>query len=271
MKKAEKPLKPKKRKASANAAVKAFQKAFSNKDIFFQFLDKFPFMIEIFALDGTSVYVNMAGYQDVNVADPNEIVGNYNVLKDPVVMDVLGMREGVERIFRGEAGVVTEVRVPFEDLSERYTQIDKDFSGVMFQKITGFSVRDEEQDTVYIVMIFETTHTYKSRNEIAKAEEYMRENWQIEFDLDKIAEAVNLSPYYFLRLFKQQTGVTPYTYYKEIKIGKLKEKLLDPNLNVTQAFAACGVDTHGRYLRFFKEFTGMTPSKYRREKFRTKI
>ena len=257
-------------KASANTAVEAFQKAFSNKDIFFQFLDLFPFMIEIFAIDGTSVYVNKAGYQDVNIANPDEIVGHYNVLNDPVVMDVLGMREGVERIFRGETGVITEVRIPFEDLSERYTQIDKDFSGVMFQKITGFSVRDEEQDTIYIVMIFETTHTYKSKNEIVKAEEYMRKNWQIEFDLDKIAEAVNLSPYYFLRLFKQQTGVTPYTYYKEIKIGKLKEKLLDPNLNVTQAFTACGVDTHGRYLRFFKEFTGMTPSKYRREKFRTK-
>ena len=271
MKKAKTQLTLKESKIAAKATLKAFQSAFSNRDTFLQFLDIFPYLIEIFALDGTSVFINRAGCDEMNIADPNEVIGHYNILKDPVIMDVLGLRESVERVFRGETVTITEVRVPYEDLSVRYTQIDKDFSDIKFQKITGFSVQDEVQETAYIVMIFETTQTYKNRNEIAKAEEYMKQNWQNEFELEKIAETVNLSPYHFLRLFKQRTGVTPYAYYKEIKINKLKDKLLDPNMNVTQAFAACGVDIHGRYLRFFKEFTGMTPSKYRREKFRTKV
>jgi len=48
------------------------------------------------------------------------------------------------------------------------------------------------------------------------------------------------------------------------KISKLKEKLLDTNLSVSQAFAACNMDYNGYYARIFREKTGISPSDYRK-------
>jgi len=65
------------------------------------------------------------------------------------------------------------------------------------------------------------------------AQEYMNEYWFESFDRDKI------------------------------KVEKIKEKLLDPNLTVTQAFSECGVDSKGKYFQHFKDIAGMTPTEFR--------
>jgi len=44
----------------------------------------------------------------------------------------------------------------------------------------------------------------------------------------------------------------------------LKEKLLDTNLSIAQAFAACNMDYNGHSARVFKEKTGLSPSAYRK-------
>lgn len=251
--------------------VNSFRTAFSNKDIFFQFLDMFPYVLEIFAPDGTSVYINRAACEEMNIADPKECEGHFNVIRDPVTNDVCGLRNYIERAFRGETISVSEVRVPFEDTEARYTKLNENFNEVKFQQILSFPIWDENQRLAYIVMIFQTKDAFKGRTEIIKAKEYMNEHWLEEFDIDKIAKASNLSTYHFSRIFKQQTNDTPFDYYKQVKIKKLKEKLCDPNLTIANAFAACGVDYNSNYAKMFKEITGRTPSKYREEKFRTKI
>jgi transcriptional regulator GlxA family with amidase domain len=65
-------------------------------------------------------------------------------------------------------------------------------------------------------------------------------------------------------MFKKETGTTPYGYYQDIKIRKLKDALRDTNLSVTQAFAACGVEYSGNLAKVFKEKVGMTPTQYRK-------
>lgn len=84
-----------------------------------------------------------------------------------------------------------------------------------------------------------------------------------EFDIDKLAGIVHMSRYHYTRLFKQHTGMTPYSYYQEVKLGKLKEKLCDTNLSITQVFEECGVDYNGNLAKIFKDKLGMTPSQYR--------
>jgi len=251
------------------AAIEEFKKAFGSREVFFQFLDMFPYMVEIFAIDGTSVFINRAGCEEGNVADPDEVTGNYNILNDPVVMDVLGLREIVLKAFNGETVIVNEVRVPFEDLEARYKPKKEKHHEVKFQKVTGFPIHDEKQKLTYIVMIFETLQTFKGRKEITRAEEYMEKNWYDDFDLEKIAKTADLSPFHFSRLFKQKTGMTPHNFYKNVKIGKLKEKLCDPNMSVSEAFTACNIDYKGRYLQNFREATGMSPSQYKKDMFKT--
>ena len=254
---------------SADNAVQAFQEAFRNKDMFFQFLDALPIAIEIFAPDGLAVFANRTSCNDMNAPDASELIGRYNILHDPIVNDVLGLREDVKRAFNGEVSTAYEVRVPYEHITTRYTQKNENFMAIKFQKISAFPLWDENKQLAYVAMIFETTHTYQGRAEIVRAWEYMDKHWLEEYDAEKIAQTVGLSSQHLSRLFKQYTNEKPFDYYKRNKVNKLKEKLLDPNLSVLQAFYDCGVDYNGKYKQYFKEIIGMTPSKFREEKFKT--
>ncbi|MCW5954044.1 MAG: helix-turn-helix transcriptional regulator, partial [Propionibacteriaceae bacterium] len=52
-------------------------------------------------------------------------------------------------------------------------------------------------------------------------------------------------------------------YYQEIKVARLKELLRNPDLSISQAFTACGLEHWGNATRFFKQKVGMTPTQYR--------
>ena len=243
--------------------VAAFQEMMKNPDMFFQFLDLFPYAIEIFTPDGTAVFLNRAGCEDSNISDMSQVAGKYNIFKDPVTLDVLGQREIIEKAFQGERITSYGVRVPYEDTARRYTQKNESLNVILYKDITCFPLWCEKQRIAYIVMVFITRQTYTGKSEMIKAQEYINKNWHDSFDREKIAAAVSLSPYHFSRMFKQYIGISPLDYYIQVKISKIKEKLCDPNMTITQAFAECGVDNKGRYFRHFKELVGMTPTEYR--------
>jgi len=237
----------------------SFQNAFSDKAVFLQFLDFFPYQIAIFNPEGTIVFLNRAGYEEVKVSDPGRVIGQYNILEDTLVLDDLGHRERLLRAFSGERVITENTRFP----ADRYNKTDGPFIKTVVQTVSCFPLLDEMQKVAYIVMVFVTTGSYGGRDEIVKVLEYMNQHWRDEFDRDNLAKIANISPYHFTRVFKQEHGVTPQEYYKMIKLKKLSEILLDPNFSVNQAFAACGVDVKGRYMHYFKEEFGMTPNEYR--------
>jgi AraC-like DNA-binding protein len=238
----------------------AFTKAFANKEMSFQFLDLFPFIVAVFSPDGTLLYLNRAGYEELQITYPNPAIGKYNILKDTVILDKLGNREGIEKAFSGERRVEHNLKFP----SDHFLNIKRPFMKVLIQTVSCFPLWDELQQLAYITMVLVTTQVYEGRSEIIKVLEYMNHSWRDEFDRDKLAKVANLSVFHFTRMFKQYQGVTPHDYYKQVKIKHLCEKLLDTNLSITQAFADCGIDIKGRYMQYFKEVVGMTPSAYRK-------
>lgn len=94
---------------------------------------------------------------------------------------------------------------------------------------------------------------YKGKAEIERAKEYIDDNWLEKFSAEKVVKASGLSRAYFLRLFKKHIGMTPHEYYIGVKIVKLKEKLCDPFLSVTSAFAECGLDYNGYLPRCLRK------------------
>ncbi|MDF2948426.1 MAG: transcriptional regulator, AraC family [Sedimentibacter sp.] len=248
-----------------NSMAESFQSAFGNEELLFQIVDLFPIPIEIFAPDGTTMFANRAALEIWNISKAEQIVGHYNLLKDPVVNDELGMREYVRRAFLGETISVSDVKVTLEDMSERYEAKSDNFGiNALYTDIHSFPIWDQNRNIAYIVNVFITTRIYEGRSDIAKAKEYIETYWLEKFDIEKIARSVNLSRYHFARLFKKHTSMTPYCYYQKIKVNKLMEAICNKNLTITEAFAVCGEDYKGNYLRLFKEKTGMTPSQYRK-------
>ena len=100
--------------------------------------------------------------------------------------------------------------------------------------------------------------------EIGRARQYTESHWQEPFNLSEAAKVACLSKAQFAKLFKKHTGVTPHEYYINYKIERLKEKLLDTNLTIAQAFAACNMNYNGHSAKLFKEKVGVSPSVYRK-------
>ena len=80
--------------------------------------------------------------------------------------------------------------------------------------------------------------------------------------LSEMAEAADLSPSYFHRLFKSVAGVTPKAYADARRATRVREELGRTD-TVTEAIYGAGFNSNGRFYATSTTMLGMTPSRYR--------
>jgi AraC family transcriptional regulator, regulatory protein of adaptative response / methylated-DNA-[protein]-cysteine methyltransferase len=80
--------------------------------------------------------------------------------------------------------------------------------------------------------------------------------------LTELAEAVDLSPGYFHRIFKQVTGVTPKAYATAHRAGRVRDRLVKA-ASVTDAIYDGGFNSSGRFYEQSTGMLGMTPRRFR--------
>ena len=238
-----------------------FKAFIGNQELVYQFLDSHQTPIEAFAPDGMCIYINRACLELNNIPDASFVVGKYNAYTDPMMIQILG-QDNLDKVFRGETWSFSDFSAPIQEVTERGITDGKPFESATMD-LYCFPIWDGDV-FVCTICFFYVNNMYKGRADIIKAQDYIKENWQDDFDLDTVAQSVNLSRRHFQRIFKEVTGKTPIEYYQNEKIEKIKEKLLDDSLSIEQAFATCGVDYRGKYHRYFTEKTKMSPSEYRK-------
>lgn len=231
-------------------------------------IDSFPYPIQVYSPDGTSVMVNRALLRDYNLDSPDIIVGKYNVFKDYSVT-TNELLPFAKRVFNGETFFKTNIKVPLEDIFLRFGTRDLDIEA-MFLDITMFPIFDKDGKIPYAAALFINRRIYRGKKEIAKAKEYIKVHCVDKFDINEVAKEACLSKTHLTRLFKKHTGTTLYEYYLTNKINKLQELLLDLELSITQAFNICGFNYNGHFAKVFKEKTGLSPSQFRKT-YRTEI
>jgi len=248
---------------SADEACPPLQPMGINGAMLSRMIELFPYPIHVYSPDGMMVLTNEACLRVMHIPSKDHIVGKFNVLKDPVI-GKWGeeVRAKIARSFQGEIVHFQNLGMPIRGIIERFDTGELCFDSC-YQNIICYPIYDDQDQLAYVVHVFVTAKLYDGKEEMVKAKEYIENNWLEEFDIDDLVGVVNLSRYHFTRLFKSNTGMTPYGYYQDIKIRKIKERLCDKNLSVAQAFKSCGVDYDGNYSRIFKAKVGMTPSQYR--------
>jgi two-component system response regulator YesN len=98
---------------------------------------------------------------------------------------------------------------------------------------------------------------------IAKAKTFIEENYSKDISLDDVSRIVDISPYYFSKLFKEVTGENFIEYLTNIRIEEAKKLLQNRDLSIKNICADTGYSDPNYFSRIFKKQVGVTPTEYR--------
>lgn len=106
----------------------------------------------------------------------------------------------------------------------------------------------------------------QSSSVIDKAKEYIGTKYNKDISLDDVSREVDISPYYFSKIFKEATGENFIEYVTNIRISKAKELLQNSELSMKEICAAVGYSDPNYFSRTFKKNVGVTPTEFKEGK-----
>jgi len=103
-----------------------------------------------------------------------------------------------------------------------------------------------------------------TRSEIVEAaSSYIRKNASEKFNLDALANAIHVSKYYLVKVFKKEMGVTPNQYYIQVKMHLIKKEIVDYQKAVDLALEYNFKD-QSHLCNLFKKQMGISLLDYRK-------
>lgn len=101
-------------------------------------------------------------------------------------------------------------------------------------------------------------------NEIDKAKDYILSHLAQNISVRDVADYVHLSPEYFTKLFKKETGQNIKNYMLQTKVDVAKELLENPNISVSLIALELGYSNFSHFTQMFKKYEDITPTDYRK-------
>ena len=153
--------------------------------------------------------------------------------------------------------------------------LDTDRETLRKAYFSGKVISQKEHDSVIKLLTIFAQHLAMLSNQvfiqqenseppvITKARSYIHEHQTEELSLGQVAKAVNMSSYYFCKMFKKVTGINFTDYVARVRIEKSKNLLLNPNLRVSEIAFEVGFQSLTHFNRVFKKILGQSPTDYR--------
>ena len=91
--------------------------------------------------------------------------------------------------------------------------------------------------------------------------DYINDHLQQDLQLAELSQIVQLSPYYFLRLFKQKMGITPHQYILQQRVEMAKHLLRHTDLSIAAIAVRTGFCDQSHLTRCFKRSVGLSPKR----------
>jgi len=102
-------------------------------------------------------------------------------------------------------------------------------------------------------------------HQLLQVTDYINEHLTQEIKLSDMAETLDMSSFYFARLFKQSMRVSPYQYVILQRVMRAKQLLKCQELSITEVALQCGFNSQSHLGKWFRQLTGTTPKAYQKK------
>lgn len=215
--------------------------------------------------------------QEVRITDLSESVKRWEKL----------IASGQKKILENEieayiARIVDKSTSKFKDLCELHQQLTHVFLLYFYQNDTDTSdlftsdytyqeymdsFKDVESLRKGVHFMLSTVDRVEIKNtdvgDVERAKQYIVDNLSLPVTVKDVADHVHLSPEYFTKLFKKETGQNIKEYIILSKLEAAKEMLAHTNISVSLISIELGYTNFSHFSQVFKKFEGVTPSEYR--------
>ncbi len=106
----------------------------------------------------------------------------------------------------------------------------------------------------------------RSVTAVERAREFIDSHYHKDISLDDVSREVDISPYYFSKIFKEETGKNFVEYVTEIRMNRAKELLTGTDLSMKEICSEIGYADPNYFSRTFKKNTGLTPTEFKEGK-----
>lgn len=103
------------------------------------------------------------------------------------------------------------------------------------------------------------------KNYMDRALEYMRAYYNANIRIEDICKQIHLSPYYFIRMFRESIGMTPHEYLLKIRIEKAAELLRMGSYSIEEVSGLIGFVSPAHFSSTFRKVMGIPPSEYKKK------
>lgn len=101
-------------------------------------------------------------------------------------------------------------------------------------------------------------------NYISLAVEYMTAFYNANIKIEDICKQIHLSPYYFIRMFKKRTGLSPHEFLLSVRVSRVEEMLKKGGYTIEEVARFCGFTNTAHLSSHFKKVKGISPSEYKK-------
>lgn len=98
---------------------------------------------------------------------------------------------------------------------------------------------------------------------VCTAIDYIKAQYMQDLQIETIAKHVAMSQSHLSRLFKKQTGYSPYEYLVKVRLDNAKSLLKKTSLPIAQIAADTGFNSSSNFIYTFHKHMGISPSKFR--------
>lgn len=92
---------------------------------------------------------------------------------------------------------------------------------------------------------------------------YMENNIESNFSLSQLAHQYHYTKEYIIKLFKEATGITPYSYWRRLRLRQSCRELQSAGVSIKQIARKYGYSSISSYTNQFKKLYGISPSEYK--------